>query len=211
MLTALESLLQWVRKLKLYITVGGAVAAGLGAAIVQMTRDLMLSLARAGDNFTNRLAESGLVAVLVVAGVGIAVMNSFFKHDGEPKLPEIPVYIAVGAAAIAGFFWLIPAAAHAIAVEILSPTLTVLASFLNGEATISIKLLFKFLFFIYLLSFLIDALVQHYIKKNDPSEALEEMARKYWKEILSVLHDIWDAVIFLPKLVFKATLGKAED
>jgi hypothetical protein len=207
MLVTIEQIMTFLRRVKLYVTFGGAVASALALANVETTRALMFGLARAGNDFTHRIFENELTGIMVIGGVGLGILTWLFRHNGEPKLPEIPVYFVVGLLAVFAFFWLLPQLAHLVAVELLSPVFRALADFLTGDATISLKLLLKLLFLVYLISFVVDMLFQRYVRGKEVSEAVSAMSRKYWKELLKVGHDIFDVAMVVPRLLIRSRHG----
>jgi hypothetical protein len=202
MLDALETAMSWMRRLGLYVTLGSALAAGLAIAIVKVTEQLLIGLAQAGNTFTERLLQNEIAALAVLTGIGFAVWSKF--SDSEVKF-DVPVAVgsfAIGTIAVAVFFWLLPALAHAVAVDMLSPILRILAAFLKGEISVSLKLFAKILFSVYLVLFMLDALIQHFARGRDVWPSIERMLEKYWKELLEVLHDLYEVFVFLPKLIW---------
>jgi hypothetical protein len=202
MLDALETAMSWLRRFKLYVTLGSALAAALAIAIVKVTEQLLIGLTQAGNTFTERLMQNEIAALAVFIGIGYAIYS---KCSDSPVKFDVPVAIgsfALGIVGVAVFFWLLPALAHTLAVEVLSPLLKFLSAFLKGEIAVSLTLFAKILFSVYLLSFAVDALIEHYIRKRDIGPAVERMLSKYWKELLDVLHDLYEVLAFLPKLLW---------
>ena len=202
MIDALESAMSWVRRLGLYVTLGSALAAALAIAIVKVTEQLLIALAQAGNSFTERLLQNEIAALAVFIGIGYAVWSKISDDEVKFDVPGAVGSFAIGIISVAVFFWLLPALANAIAVDMLSPLLQLLAAFLKGEASVSVKLLAKVLFISYLVLFAIDALISHYVHRQDIWLSVERMLEKYWKELLDVVHDLYEATLFLPKVIW---------
>lgn len=202
MLNALESAMSWVRRLSLYVTLGSALAAALAIAIVKVTEQLLIGLAQAGNSFTERLLQNEIVALAVLIGIGYAVWSKLSDDDVKFDVPVAVGSFAIGIISVAVLFWLLPALAHAIAVDMLSPLLQLLAAFLKGEVFVSVKLFAEILFIVYLVLFTIDALILRYVHRQDVWPSVERMLEKYWKELLDVLHELYEATLFLPKAIW---------
>lgn len=203
MLNALENAMSWVRRMKLYLTLGSALAAALAIAVVKITEQLLIALAQAGNSFSERLIQNEIVALAVFTGIGYAIWSTTSKDPVKFDVPVAVGSFAVGIIAVSVLFWLLPAFAHTLAVVAISPLLNLLAAFLKGEVAVSVALFAKILFFIYLLSFAVDALIEHYVNRRDVTSATERMVQKYWKELLDVLHDLYEVAIFLPRILWE--------
>lgn len=203
MLDQLEKTMEVARRVKLYLVLGGMTASALALALAKCTYEVMEALDRGGNQFLDRLFENQILGVLSVGGIGLGLMAAYLKHSGEPKHSELPVYFAVGGIAISGLFWFMPQLAHFMATTILAPPLEVLSEFLSGAATKWMKIVLRVLFGVYLVSFVVDILFEKYVARRDVMGALEAMARKYWKELLEVGHDLFQISMIIPRLFLR--------
>ena len=200
MLALLERWMAWLRKAKLYITLGSALSAAIAIAIVAVTERLVVSLADAGNNILNRILQNEVAAIFIFIAIGFPIYWKLSSAKTEAiDFPSAMGAFAIGVLAIPLLFGLGPMLAHALAAGLLAPLLHALSTFLKGEATISLALFAKLLFVVYLVTFTIELLIARFFMKREVTEMIQELVKKYWEELIEVASDLMTLIAWLPK------------
>ena len=207
MIEAIEKLMMHLRRVKFYFAALSIALPVLAAILLKVAEITMLSLGSVGNSITTLAKFDDLKALLVIKVFGMATSALFTRGEHKFEWSHAVGYFALGCGSVILFLYFLPLFAFFVARDLVLPILNGIAAYLAGDATITLKLILKTVFYVYLIFFAIELLIQKYYRKQDVLDAVAILIRKHARELLEVLQELLEFGSKLVQGIWKIFFG----
>lgn len=192
MLDFLEKQLEKLRRLKFYVTIAATLLPAIGLFLLILAQKLVLFLSNIANNIASKIGQNAILGIVIFIVFGIGALKFIAKAKIDFKLPKIFMYYIVGILFFIIIFSLLPSLFLAFAYSI-QPYIDMLANYFRGEARLTLSIIIRYVFYVFLFTFFIDLLIQKR-NKNNIYSAIITLIKKEWSDLFDCLVEVYHLI-----------------